>query len=37
MVRIYVAVGLLALRLRVERRRSRRGYVGLHWAPGVLA
>lgn len=37
MIRIYVAVGLLALRLRVAELRAPRAYVGRHWAPGIIA
>jgi hypothetical protein len=42
MIRIYVAVALLALRLRVAELRkpaapAKPAYVGRHWAPGVLA
>lgn len=37
MVRIYVAVALLAARVHLERRHARRAYAGRHWAPGVLA
>lgn len=39
MVRIYIAVGLLALRLQLAKRRAPKApaYVGRHWAPGVLA
>lgn len=39
MIRIYVAVALLALRLRVAelRKPAKPAYVGRHWAPGVLA
>jgi hypothetical protein len=39
MIRIYVAVALLALRLRVAELRKPAApvYVGRHWAPGVLA
>lgn len=39
MIRIYVAVALLALRLRVAelRKPATTAYVGRHWAPGVLA
>jgi hypothetical protein len=38
MIRIYVAVSLLALRLRVAEMRqpARRAYVGRHWAPGAV-
>jgi hypothetical protein len=35
MIRIYLAVGLLALRLRVAELRKP-AYVGRHWAPGVI-
>lgn len=37
MIRIYLAVGLLALRLRVAELRApaRREYVGRHWAAGA--
>jgi hypothetical protein len=39
MIRIFVAVGLLALRLRVAEMRTpnkarKSDYVGRHWAPG---
>lgn len=34
MIRIYLAVGLLALRLRLDARRTATAYVGRHWAPG---
>ena len=36
MIRIYLAVGLLALRLRLDARRAAKPapYVGRHWAPG---
>lgn len=39
MIRIVIAVGLLALRLRVAEMRApkRPAYVGRHWAPGVIA
>jgi hypothetical protein len=39
MIRIYVAVALLALRLRVAelRKPATAVYVGRHWAPGVVA
>lgn len=32
MIRVTIAVGLLALRLRAEKRHDRRAYVGRHWA-----
>jgi len=32
MIRIYLAVGLLALRVRLDARRARLAYVGTHWA-----
>ena len=31
MIRIYIAVGLLALRLHRERRQRATAYVGRHW------
>lgn len=34
MIRIYLAVGLLSLRVRSAERRSRNAYIGRHWAPG---
>lgn len=37
-IRIYLAVALLALRLRLDARREVRTtteYVGRHWAPGA--
>lgn len=36
MIRIYVAVSLLALRLQLAKRRDRRAYVGRHFAPEVI-
>ena len=36
MIRIYVAVALLAARLQLAKRHDRRIYVGRHWA-GVMA
>jgi len=35
MVRIYVAVGVLALRLQLAKRRERRAYMGRHWPTTV--
>lgn len=35
MIRIYVAVGVLALRLQLARRQARRAYVGRHWSAPV--
>jgi hypothetical protein len=32
MIRIYVAVGVLALRLQLAKRHERRTYIGRHWA-----
>lgn len=32
MVRVYLAVGLLALRVQLAKRHDRRAYVGRHWA-----
>ena len=38
MIRIYVAVGLLAMRLQLAKRKARRAYAGRHWAPvGAVA
>lgn len=38
MIRIYLAVGLMALRLRVAelRKPAKPAYVGRHWAPGIV-
>lgn len=33
MIRIVIAVALLAARVQLARRRSRLAYVGMHWAP----
>lgn len=32
MIRIYLAVGVLALRLRLDASRARWAYTGRHWA-----
>ena len=32
MIRIAIAVGLLALRLQLAKRHDRRNYAGRHWA-----
>ena len=32
MIRIYLAVGLLAVRVQLAKRSVRREYVGRHWA-----
>lgn len=38
MIRIYIAVGLLALRLRLAKATAPKpaAYVGRHWAPGIV-
>lgn len=35
MIRITIAVALLALRLRLDKRHERLAYVGRHWSPSV--
>jgi hypothetical protein len=37
MVRIYVAVGVLALRLQLAKHRNRRAYIGRHWSGIAVA
>lgn len=37
MIRITIAVGLLALRLQLAKRHDRRAYVGRHWPSTVSA
>jgi hypothetical protein len=34
-IRIYVAVGVLALRLQLAKRRQRLAYTGRHWSPSI--
>jgi hypothetical protein len=34
-IRIYVAVGVLALRLQLAKRRHRRAYTGRHWSTSL--
>lgn len=32
MIRIYVAVAVLAVRVHLSKQRARRAYIGTHWA-----